>query len=529
MAFNRITKFNVVNTGRIVDLAQEISNGSNITIAEHNGIGMCEYRPETSDYTYYATYSLADGQIKAMKLDDKDGEHYVAPGLAHNATGEEEDIPANVAMLGALLPTILSDETARDIYENHPERMEELKTALYTRFCGKGRPNDIPIVKVIEKTEGSLIEGDGMIPKVTLKELQGMFPNNVLYGTDFEVLAPAQEESAPKELNGCYRLGEEDHSMAHIVDFDRQEPVEEALTLAKVAYKSPRMRNFALKGNSGTGKSTAAEQLAAFLGVPYRVFSCSAGLEEINMKGTFTPRISSVSLGNVEEAKSTMPIFKSITLALKAMAEKKTVTYELYKTALIEGLENPGVLEIQEPNTVANPAVLNLLNSITDSCGKGQIQLDDGTIVKRHPDSVVVYTWNPGYAGTMDLSASILDRVNFSIEMKTPTAEVLAARSKKQFPAADAATIDQMAEIVRAAADYIEREDITSGNASQRQLDSWVDAVFNCELGIREAFEGTVMAGCSQDPEDRERVKGIFDSSPLASKKKKRASARVKH
>lgn len=521
MAFNMKRKFNLVNPNRLENLKRELSSA--VTIAEHNGKYICEYRPEDGENTYYAVYSPTDAQIRAVRYTIKDSEECVAPGYG---TGEE-DISGNVVMLGALLPEILKDEDAKDIWENHPERMAELVSSTFLRCSGRGKVNDIRVPAVIEPDEGSIAEDNGMIPKISMKELQTMFPNTVLHGTPFEVLTEASEESVEtKELNGLYRLSDTENPKAFQIDWNTMELVEEAKKLACLAKASGRMRNFALRGNSGTGKSTAASQMAALLGVPYFVFSCSANLEETSMRGTFTPRVSEAKLGEIENEKATMPIFKSITKALKAIAERKNVTYELYKTALIEGLEGPGVLEIQEPNTVANPAVLNLLNSITDSCGKGQIQLDDGTIIKRHPDSIVIYTWNPGYAGTMDLSASILDRVNFSLDMKTPSAQVLSARSKKQFPTADASIVDLMAAVVRAAADIIEQEDITSGNASQRQLDSWVDAVFTCGLSIAEGFEGTVLAACSQDPEDRIKIQGIFDASPLAAKRKKRVNSR---
>ena len=262
MGFNWKVKFNIVNT-REIGALKDALNKNEVSVAENNGTFICEYRLNEEE-TYFSTYCPADGQVRAMKLNSDDKEESLLPGLHSNMhRGTTDDPATSIVLLGAMLPEILKSEESKDLFENHPEKAEQLAGLLFSRMSGTGKTDDIKIPKVIEEVEGSVSEDNGKIPKVTMKELRKMFPNNIVQGTEFQVLTPeSNENELPDDLNGYMCLMEEPAENAFTVDWNKQELVEGAMTIAKMVKASPRMRNFAIRGGSGTGKTTLSEHLA---------------------------------------------------------------------------------------------------------------------------------------------------------------------------------------------------------------------------------------------------------------------------
>ena len=74
---------------------------------------------------------------------------------------------------------------------------------------------------------------------------------------------------------------------------------------------------------------------------------------------------------------------------------------------------------------VRSPAVLSLLNSLLEH--NGTIELP-GRVVRRHPDTIVVFTANEDYYGCKELNAALKDRWLFGDKMNTPSKKVMAQR-----------------------------------------------------------------------------------------------------
>ena len=60
------------------------------------------------------------------------------------------------------------------------------------------------------------------------------------------------------------------------------------------------MRNFMLRGPSGTGKTTGAKAVAAGLGLPYMKYTCSANSEIFDFIGMLIPNSENVTTGNAQ-------------------------------------------------------------------------------------------------------------------------------------------------------------------------------------------------------------------------------------
>ncbi len=64
--------------------------------------------------------------------------------------------------------------------------------------------------------------------------------------------------------------------------------------------KPTQMRNFLLRGPSGTGKTRSAKAIAAGLGLPYMAYTCSAGTEIFDFIGQIFPDTDSGSTGDAQ-------------------------------------------------------------------------------------------------------------------------------------------------------------------------------------------------------------------------------------
>ena len=156
-------KFNVLNPIFIETVKKALDEGA-MKIAEYDGKYVCEYKDKDM---YFAAYSPSDGQIKAVKQCNDGSVENVPPG--YSMTGK--NTPANTALLGAILPEILKDPEAKDIWENHPDRIDDLRASIMIRCAGKGKASEvIKLPPVVEE-----------IPGIAVEEIQAMTPRVVLY------------------------------------------------------------------------------------------------------------------------------------------------------------------------------------------------------------------------------------------------------------------------------------------------------------------------------------------------------------
>lgn len=141
--------------------------------------------------------------------------------------------------------------------------------------------------------------------------------------------------------------------------------------------------NIALIGPAGCGKTMLAKQVAEALGLRFASLSCSPGMSEAKLLGRVIPRI----------AGDAASIYES--------------------TLLVDAYREGGVLLLDEMDN-ADPSILTLLNTMLDN---GFVNLPDGSIAERHPDTLVIASMNTYghgsdriYVGRTALDGATLDR-----------------------------------------------------------------------------------------------------------------------
>lgn len=247
---------------------------------------------------------------------------------------------------------------------------------------------------------------------------------------------------------------------------------EEIVSVCKHAQastgKATQMRNFALRGPAGTGKTKGAEAIAAGLGLPYVKYTCSANSEVYDFIGQVFPdtqgspgteelqaleEMGGITYENVAKMMH-LPdladmdydpagVFESLTGKNNANAtsqdcmaivlnlvtervrelcfakpESSGQTYTYIETDFIRALKYGWLVEVQEPTCIMQPGVLVGLNSLLEQTGT--ITLPTGELIRRHPYAVVVITTNISYEGCRSMNQSFMDRMNLVQDIDLP-------------------------------------------------------------------------------------------------------------
>lgn len=239
------------------------------------------------------------------------------------------------------------------------------------------------------------------------------------------------------------------------------EAVEIARKFVKTRGTKRPMNNFMWRGITSYGKSTGVELMAAFLDIPLLRMTCNSTMETQNFLSDIIP---DTSIANVSE----MPQFEEISadpasayykltgiedenatcqMALeaygKAAASQNAVArYKFVESNYVKALEHGYIVEVQEISRIKDSGVLVGLNEF-DRAG-AMIPLVDGRFVRRHPDAMVVYTDNVGYASCRAVDPSVIRRAAFVIDSYELSKGTLLSRVKYNTGFSDNVLLDKM-------------------------------------------------------------------------------------
>ena len=229
-------------------------------------------------------------------------------------------------------------------------------------------------------------------------------------------------------------------------DFDLTPKEQRICKLIKANEKIAQMgcgnsfMNFMFTGEAGTGKSTAAQMIAAICGLPYRFITCSSSTEETELK---TQTIIDPNDGS---------------------------RFVNVDSEVINAIRYGGIIEVQEINMIRREGVAACLNSVLDGIGK--IKLLDGSMLERHPHCVFIFTMNVGYEGSKNLNQALLSRCFCKEEFVLPSEEELVNRLlKKQGLTKELA--EKMVKVFFEVRNCLEVSGETNGVCSYRELDAW--------------------------------------------------------
>ena len=340
------------------------------------------------------------------------------------------------------------------------------------------------------------------------------------------------------------------------------------------------MRNFLLRGPAGTGKTMAAQAIAAGLGLPYMKYTCSANTEIFDFTGQIIPDTDGekpsdpaiqeeldklnamggityenvaklMNLPDVEEIDwDAAGVYKQLTgedhdgatskecielVMEKVMGKMQELfsasggksqgqSFRYAETDFLKALKYGYVVEVQEPTTIMQPGVLVGLNSLLEQ--GGSITLPNGEVIERHPDAVVIVTTNISYEGCRALNQSILDRMSLAFDIELPSPEVMVQRSMSVTGETDEALVSEMVEVTNNMARYCKENSIMDGCVGMRSLIDWI---FSTQItgNVYESALHTILSKATSDEQDREAIKTAV-LAPVFSSKKPRHFASFK-
>lgn len=477
-------------------------------------------------------------------------------------------------LLFSLMPLLLANDefadnmriliTALEDYDTEDGGVigDDAKYALYVLCDNAYRRIETPSV-CEDAAIRVILPESGNIPLLTAMSISnGIYsPTDVLYG-DFMVIKPgidAKKADTPiisnDEFHGKFRLSEREFTAAEELLIPKLEPwyiiPQEVIKVCKHARSTTGsvipMRNFMLRGPSGTGKTEGARAIAAGLGLPYMHLTCGADDEKFDFVGQILPEFKEDDEKKMLDMASELPsmsdcetdpcdvFFKltgefdssvSVERAKEVLQEKldelsaykesdkdsSTPSYRYIKTQLITAMENGYLIEIQEPSVILKAGVLVSLNSLFDT-SSSSIQLMTGETIYRHPDAVVVITTNTNYEGCRQMNQSVISRMNLVIDMDKIEPDIMAERAIRITGCEDKAMVRKMAQVIYDIDDTY--RDSMDGVCGMRELISWVQSYMICNDAI-EAAKDTVVSSFSVSRESRAELTSGFITNNFA-------------
>lgn len=229
-------------------------------------------------------------------------------------------------------------------------------------------------------------------------------------------------------------------------------------------------------GPSGTGKSMLCKLICQTINLPVmQTINCSENLDEF-IFGKYIPK------------------------------EEKIIFHE---NPITEAVRNGGSVIFEELN-FAKPQQLAFMHSLLDD--NGFITLDDGSIIKRHPNFRLFATMNDGYFGTKELNQATLNRFNYIKEVPELSDEAIKNMLAARVPQY-ASLVDQMLQVYKSIKSKAESEDIDIV-ISPRNLENW--AKIAQYEGFITAAKSTILPVAKMDRKLEQAILGIINTHKWA-------------
>ena len=269
----------------------------------------------------------------------------------------------------------------------------------------------------------------------------------------------AEAKAKFKSFAQKHEWSDEERALIPVFPEDYKVP-QEAIKIADlyVATRNSRrpMNNFMWRGVTSYGKSSGVELMAAFLEIPLLRMTCSTSMETQDFLSNFVP-------DNGPQG---------------SMAEISRI-----KDAGVQ----VGLNEYDRPRAI--------------------IPLVHGSFKRRHPDAMVVYTDNVGYASCRAIDPSVLRRMSIIIDSYDMPREDVIARVLYNTDFPDSSMLDQMYDVWSAIQEYCQEHDISDGTVSVTELEMWALAVKVDNMSnIKDYCRDCVVAKATSDRQEQEAI-----------------------
>lgn len=225
-----------------------------------------------------------------------------------------------------------------------------------------------------------------------------------------------------------------------------------------------------LHGPAGTGKTMSCKLICQAVGLPIMdTVNCTENLDEFVL-GKFIPE------------------------------EDRIIFRESYVTGAIRF---GGAVVFEEIN-FAKPQYLAFLNSLLDD--NGFVRLDNGEVVRRHPDFRLFATMNLGYFGTKELNQALYNRFNSIIEVAALSDEAIRRMLVARVPECEP-VVEKLLGVYHKLKKKIEAEELDVV-ISPRNLENW--ARLARYDGYLHAAEKTILPVAKCDRVLENAIRGII-------------------
>jgi hypothetical protein len=223
-------------------------------------------------------------------------------------------------------------------------------------------------------------------------------------------------------------------------------------------------------GPAGTGKTMSCKLICQAIGLPImETINCTENLDEFVL-GKFIPE------------------------------EDKIIFKESYVT---KAIRDGGAVVFEEIN-FAKPQYMAFLNSLLDD--NGFVRLDNGQVVKRHPNFRFFATMNLGYFGTKELNQALYNRFNGIVEIAALSDEAISRMLIARVPECTL-VVDKILGVYHKLKKKIESEELDVV-ISPRNLENW--ARLAKYEGYIKAAEKTIIPVAKCDRALEETIRGII-------------------
>lgn len=278
--------------------------------------------------------------------------------------------------------------------------------------------------------------------------------------------------------------------------------------------QSMKQNNIFLFGPPGSGKTDGAKAIASALGLPCEHISMSSNSDEFIFTGNIIPEVEGVSssgstntsldifnkykdVAELLEFAEMSPdtVYQEITGKEKEDAElsdvvsayadavaaekvkttkkssKSGISYKFVESVFCQAIEHGWLVTIEEFTNCRDAGIAMVINQLMD--GYQQITLPTGKVIKRHPNSVIVFASNVDEAQCGEFEASTLSRLKPMYKVDMPTKDEMIKRVKSMTGFNDVPTLNKMADVIIALQKYV-KEHALVGVCGVREFAGWV-------------------------------------------------------